>query len=142
MGIVNRPNHENYLKNYNVEFADSSEFITFTQVVYKSIEDIINVIRQEYPENAFRLMLNTASNMNSLKYEPEIFSENCFSLMNDSLSILQDTKLEADKKLGLLLILISTTCTIRSIPKEKIMTLITSLVQFSQTLPKRSEQTL
>jgi len=140
--IVNRPNHENYLKNYKLEFADSSEFISFTQKIYGSIEEIINIIRQEYPENAFRLMLNTASNMKSLKSEGEIFSENCFNLMNDSLSILQDSKLEADKKLGLLNILISTTCTMNTIPKENIITFINSLVQFSQTLPKRSEQTL
>jgi vacuolar protein sorting-associated protein 35 len=140
--INDRPNHENYLKNYSLEFSDSSEFISFTQKVYGSIEDIINVIRQEYPENAFRLMLNTASNMRSLKTEGEIFSENCLNLLNDSLSILQDSKLEADRKLGLLNILISTTSTMSTIPKEKIIAFINSLVQFSQTLPKRSEQTL
>jgi vacuolar protein sorting-associated protein 35 len=111
-------------------------------MIYKSIEEIINVIRQEYAENAFKLMLNTASNMNNLKCETDIFADNCFNLMNDSLSILQDTKLDAEKKISLLNILISTTTTMKIIQKEKIMNFINSLVQFSQTLPKRSEQTL
>jgi len=140
--VLNRPNHELYLKNYEVQFADSAEYIKFCQDIYTSIETIIGVVRQEFPENAFRLLLNTASNINSMHAEQASFAENCFDLLNDSLSILQDAKTDADKKLGLLHLFISSICNITLLPQEKLLQLVSSLVQFSQTLPKRSEQCL
>lgn len=140
--LQNRPNHEAYLKNYVTNFTNSAEYIQFCQNVYSSIEELINVIRQEYPENAFKLLINTASNINSIKLDQESFSETCFNLLNDALSIFQDTKVDAEKKLGLLNLFISTVCNINCLSQEKFIQLTNSLVQYSQTLQKRSEQCL
>jgi len=138
--VVNRPNHEAYLKNFEINFSNSAEYIKFCQSAYKSIEEIIAVIRQEFPENAFRLLLNTASNINAMKIEQESFIDECFDILNDSLSIFQDSKVDSDRKLSLLNLYISTICNINSLPQDRIIQLVNSLVQFSQTLPKRSEQ--
>ena len=140
--VQNKPNHELYLKNFNLNFCNSYEYIKFCQNIYATIEDIIALIRQDFPENAFRLTLNTASNINSLKCETESFADKVFGLLNDNLSFFQDTKLESDKKLGLLNLLIPTICNMNSLTPEQLTQLSNSIVQFSQTLPKRSEQCL
>ena len=140
--ILNRPNHEAYLKNFELNFTDTADYVSFIQGVYSSIEDLVSLLRKDYPENAFRLLLNTAANVNSLKAEAERFVEGEFNLLNDSLVILQDSKIESEKKFVLLNIFISTLMNITTLPKEKLILLINSLVQFSQTLSKRSEQCL
>ena len=140
--VINKPNQEYFLKNFEIHYSNSAEYINFCQAIYTSIEEVIGVVRQEFPENAFRLLLNTASNINSMKLEQNSFAESCFDLLNDSLSILQDAKTDADKKLGLLNLFISTICNITLLPQVKLIQLINSLVQYSQTLPKRSEQCL
>ncbi len=140
--VSNRPNHEAYLKNYSVNFSNSAEYIHFCQTIFKSIEEVIDIIRQEFQENAFRLFLNTATNINSMKSEQESFSESCYDLLNNCLSILQDAKVDADKKLGLLNLFISSICNINCLSKDKLIQIVNSIVQFSQTLQKRSEQCL
>lgn len=140
ISVTNRPIHDEFIGQFNVTFDNSGEFIKYMQNLYIYNQQTIDLIHVEYPDTAFKLYLNGISHFNDLKVERSAFEELCHGFAQSALSLIQEGKIEADKKLALVIYFVSTLCSSDILSKDKMLAFSTSLQQIAQALVKRSDQ--
>jgi vacuolar protein sorting-associated protein 35 len=135
-----KPLHDEFIQKYQIEFENSSEYVKYLQKLYGVINDTIATISTDYPEIGFKLYLNSLSQINDLKISREEFEENGYNFASLALSIIQEGKVEADKKLPLIILFVGTVTSINFLSTDNMSTITANLQQASQTLVKRSDQ--
>lgn len=139
-GNSGRPLYDEFTQKYQIDFENSSEYVKYLQKIYHTINDTIGTISGDYPESAFKLYLNSLSQINDIKVSRDEFEENGYGFASSALSILQEGKIEADKKLPLIILFVGTLTSLNFLSNENFSTLTANLQQASQTLVKRSDQ--
>jgi len=72
-----------FINSIDISKIDSNEaFYNFMLNDYKLLNEIISMIAEENPENAFRLYLASASQINRIQSDKNNFEEACASFMN------------------------------------------------------------
>jgi vacuolar protein sorting-associated protein 35 len=137
---TNRPIHDEFISRVNCNFENTTEYIKLLQKVYSLINDLITLIGVEFPENAFKLYLNGITHINDIKVERSSFEEIAYNFATGSLQIFQDGKIEADRKLPLLVYFIGALSSADIFGHENMLAITTNIQQISQTLVKRSDQ--
>jgi vacuolar protein sorting-associated protein 35 len=135
-----KPINDEFISKLNVEFESAEDYIKFQQKLYSVITDTIGTIGVEYPETAFKIYLNGLSQINDLKVQRDAFEETGYNFATLALGVLQEGKVEGDKKLALIILFIGTVTAVNFLSLDNLQTVTSNLQQVSQTLVKRSDQ--
>jgi vacuolar protein sorting-associated protein 35 len=136
---VSKPNMEEFISKVETNM-EAQEYIKYIQKVYLVINDIITQLGSEYPELAFKLYLNGISSINDLKYEKEQFEEIGYNMASLAIGLLQEGKVDADRKLSLIILFVGTITSVSFLSKDNMNMITSNLQQVSTTLVKRSDQ--
>ena len=107
--------------------------------IYKLLTETIDLISQEQPEMAFKLFLQSASQVNSISCNKEKFQDSCINFIKNALNIFEEGRYNQNKRYDMLVQISSLLMTL-SINKEVIGTIIDELVKGSQKMIQREEQ--
>lgn len=135
-----RPIHDEFAHRLQADFDNSAEFIKYLQKIYLNINDVIGYIAAEYPETAFKLFLNVVSQINDLKIERGAFEEVGYNFATNAIQIIQEGRVESDKKLALIILYVATITSINFLSVDNINPIIANVIQAAQTLVKRNDQ--
>ena len=108
--------------------------------VYKLLNEIISMIAEENPENAFRLYLTSASQVNSIQSDRNNFEEACASFMNAAMGIYQEGKYDQNMKYPLLVEVVGHLLSFTILGKENIENIIKVLMESGTKMVKRGDQ--
>lgn len=134
--------HQDYMNKYNLHHIDSIDsYEKFMNKIYLQINDTLTLIANEYAEIAFKLYLTVAIQVNDIKVERTHYEDICYNLLITALGIFQDGKLDKDRKVDLLNILIGTVLSFSILSKEKYAILNNNILQaITASLAKRRDQ--
>ena len=107
--------------------------------IYKLLTETIDLISQEQPELAFKLFLQSASQVNSISCNKEKFQDSCANFIKNALNIFEEGRYNQNKRYDMLVQISSLLMTL-SINKDVIGTIIEELVKGSQKMVQREDQ--
>ena len=107
--------------------------------IYKLLTETIDLISQEQPELAFKLFLQSASQVNSISCNKEKFQDSCTNFIKNALNIFEEGRYNPNKRYDMLVQISSLLMTL-SINKDVIGTIIEELVKGSQKMVQREDQ--
>jgi hypothetical protein len=107
--------------------------------IYKLLTETIDLISQEQPELAFKLFLQSASQVNSISCNKEKFQDSCTNFIKNALNIFEEGRYNQNKRYDMLVQISSLLMTL-SINKDVIGTIIEELVKGSQKMVQREDQ--
>ena len=133
--------HKQYVSTLDISFIDSDETLyKFLLKSYQILNEIITAIAADSPEQAFKLYLQSATQVNSIQSSRAQFEEACASFINAGMAIYQEGKYESEIKCFMLTQVVGTLLTISILSKEFLSQLIPSLQQSAQSMVKRGDQ--
>lgn len=133
--------HKQYVSTLDISFIDSDETLyKFLLKSYQILNEIITAIAVDSPEQAFKLYLQSATQVNSIQSSRAQFEEACASFINAGMAIYQEGKYESEIKCFMLTQVVGTLLTISILSKEFLSQLIPSLQQSAQSMVKRGDQ--
>ena len=107
--------------------------------IYKLLTETIDLISQEQPELAFKLFLQSASQVNSISCNKEKFQDSCTNFIKNALNIFEEGRYNPNKRYDMLVQISSLLMTL-SINKDVIGTILEELVKGSQKMVQREDQ--
>ena len=108
--------------------------------IYKLLNDIISIIAEDNPENAFRLYLASASQVNSILSDRNNLEEACASFMNAAMNIYQEGKYDQNIKYNLLSETVGYLLSFTILSNENVENIIKILAESGSKMMKREEQ--
>ena len=114
-------------------------FIKLILNVYKLLTETIDLISQEQPEMAFKLYLQSSSQVNSINCNREKLEESCLMFIKSAINIYDEGRFNPNKRYSLLL-QISSIISGLNINKESIDPIIEDLVKGSEKIVRREDQ--
>ena len=133
--------HKQYVSTLDISFIDSDDTLyKFLLTSYQILNEIITAIAADSPEQAFKLYLQSATQVNSIQSSRAQFEEACASFINAGMAIYQEGKYESEIKCFMLTQVVGTLLTISILSKEFLSQLIPSLQQSAQSMVKRGDQ--
>jgi hypothetical protein len=91
------------INSIDISKIDSDEtFYKLMLNVYKLLNEVITLVSQDNPEDALKLYLASASQVNSIQSDRNNFEEACASFMNAAMNIYQEGKYDQNLKFSLL----------------------------------------
>ena len=137
----NKPIHDQFVEKIDTSIIkNDSDVSKLIQKIHTSINEIIGTTAQEYPEIAFKLCLSCITQLNYMKTDRSVFEEVCYNYSSYCLELFQEGKIEADKKLNLIILFIATLSNITIMSTDNLSAITINIQQISQTLVKRSDQ--
>ena len=120
LDITNRNEiHRLYVTALDISFIDSDETLyKFLLKSYQILNEIITAISVDSPELAFKLYLQSATQVNSILSSRAQFEEACASFINAAMSIYQEGKYESEVKCFMLTQVVGSLLTISILSKE------------------------
>ena len=134
--------------NYVKEIIDSLDiskienddiFLKLILNIYKLLTETIDLISQEQPEMAFKLFLQSASQVNSISCNKEKFQESCTTFLKNAINIFEEGRFDPNKRYDMFIQISSLLITL-NINKEVIETIIDELARSSQKIVQREDQ--
>ena len=107
--------------------------------LYKLLTEIIDLISQEQPELAFKLFLQSASQVNSISCNKEKFQDSCINFIKNAMNIFEEGRYNQNNRYDLLVQISSLLMTL-NISKEAIEKIIDELIKGSQKMIQREDQ--
>ena len=145
LGLIEEKKKNNkYIKDI-IESLDISKiendeiFIKLILNVYKLLTETIDLISQEQPEMAFKLYLQSSSQVNSINCNREKLEESCLMFIKSAINIYDEGRFNPNKRYSLLL-QISSIISGLNINKESIDPIIEDLVKGSEKIVRREDQ--
>ena len=108
--------------------------------VYKLLNEIISIIAEENPENALKLYLVSASQVNSIQSDRNNFEEACASFMNAAMNIYQEGKYDQNVKYFLLQQVVGYLLSFTILGNENVENIIKILMESGKKMAKRGDQ--
>ena len=145
-GLVSEEIKKNPYANESINYIDISKidsdetFYKLMLNVYKLLNDIISIIAQENPENAFKLYLASASQVNSIQSDRNNFEEACASFMNAAMNIYQEGKYDQNIKYSLLSQVVGYLLSFTILGNENVENIIKILMESGTKMAKRGDQ--
>ena len=139
--IKKNPYANESINSIDISKIDSDEtFYKLMLNVYKLLNDIISIIAQENPENAFKLYLASASQVNSIQSDRNNFEEACASFMNAAMNIYQEGKYDQNIKYSLLSQVVGYLLSFTILGNENVENIIKILMESGTKMAKRGNQ--
>jgi hypothetical protein len=108
--------------------------------VYKLLNEVISLVSQENPENALKLYLESASQVNSILSARNNFEEACASFMNAAMNIYQEGKYDQNMKYSLLTQIVGYLLSFTILGNENVENIIKILMESGTKMVKRGDQ--
>ena len=129
------------INSIDISKIDSDEtFYKLMLNVYKLLNETISLIAEDNPENAFKLYLTSASQVNSIQSNRTNLEEACASFMNAAMNIYQEGKYDQSIKYSLLSEVVGYLLSFTILGKENIETIIKVLDESGSKMMKRGDQ--
>ena len=127
-----------YLDMSNFENDDAYE--KFMLSIHEKVNEIISSLVETYPQISFRLYSTAALQTNSIKSQNEKFSEIAQNYIAEAYKIYQNSEIDPNEKLSLLISFIGLLLQLRTIPGELIGQYAQQIKTIGQGLVKRADQ--
>ena len=114
-------------------------FLKLMLNIYKLLTETIDLISQEQPEMAFKLFLQSASQVNSISCNKEKFQDSCTTFIKNAINIFEEGRYNQNKRYDLLVQISSLLMTL-NIDKEVIGKIIEEIITGSQKMIQREDQ--
>ena len=129
------------INSIDISKIDSNDtFYKLMLNVYKLLNETISLVAEDSPENAFKLYLTSASQVNSIQSDRNNFEEACASFMNAAMNIYQEGKYEQSLKYSLLSEVVGHILSFTILGNENIENIIKILAESGSKMMKRGEQ--
>ena len=135
--------HEDFINYYNLKSLDTNEQIhKFMRRIYSQINDTISIIENDFSDQALKLYLSLAIQINDIKIDRNLYEEICYNSLASAIQIFNRGKINDDLKVDLINQLIGTVLNITILSRDNLVAITSNIVQVSQSLLKRSDQSL
>ena len=129
------------INSIDISKIDSDEtFYKLMLNVYKLLNEVITLVSQDNPEDALKLYLASASQVNSIQSDRNNFEEACASFMNAAMNIYQEGKYEQNLKFSLLSQIIGYILSFTILGNENVENIIKILMESGTKMVKRGDQ--
>ena len=129
------------IETYNISKIENGEaFYKLMIDIYKLLNEIISLIKENWPEVALKLYLVAASQVNSILSEKNNFEEACASFMNGALNIFNEGKYDINHKYFLLSQICGYLVNFTILNKENLENIIKVLMDTGNKMTKRGDQ--
>ena len=129
------------IETYNISKIENGEaFYKLMIDIYKLLNEIISLIKENWPEVALKLYLVSASQVNSILSEKNNFEEACASFMNGALNIFNEGKYDINHKYFLLSQICGYLVNFTILSKENLENIIKVLMDTGNKMTKRGDQ--
>ena len=129
------------IETYNISKIENGEaFYKLMIDIYKLLNEIISLIKENWPEVAMKLYLVSASQVNSILSEKNNFEEACASFMNGALNIFNEGKYDINHKYFLLSQICGYLVNFTILSKENLENIIKVLMDTGNKMTKRGDQ--
>ena len=128
------------IESLDIKRVENDEiFVKLMINIYKLLTETIDLISQEQPEMAFKLFLQSASQVNSISCNKEKLQESCTTFIKNAINIYEEGRYNQNKRYDML-VQISSLLISLNINKELIEVIIEDLIKGSQKIVQREEQ--
>ena len=135
--------HEDFVNYYNLRSLDTNEQIhKFMRRIYSQINDTISIIENDFSDMALKLYLSLAIQINDIKIDKNLYEEICYNALSSAIQIFNRGKINDDIKVDLINQVIGTVLNISILSRDNLVAITSNIVQVSQSLLKRSDQSL
>ena len=129
------------INSIDISKIDSDEtFYKLMLNVYKLLNEVITLVSQENPEEALKLYLASASQVNSIQSDRNNFEEACASFMNAAMNIYQEGKYDQNMKFSLLTQIVGYILSFTILGNENVENIIKILMESGAKMAKRGDQ--
>ena len=129
------------INSIDISKIDSDEtFYKLMLNVYKLLNEIITLVSQDNPEDALKLYLASASQVNSIQSDRNNFEEACASFMNAAMNIYQEGKYDQNLKFSLLSQIVGYILSFTILGNENVENIIKILMESGTKMVKRGDQ--
>ena len=135
--------HEDFINYFNLKNLDTNEQIhKFMKRIYAQINDTISIIENDFSDQAIKLYLSLAIQINDIKIDRNIYEEYCYNALSSAIQLFNRGKINDDLKVDLINQVIGTVINIDILSRDNLVAITSNIVQVSQSLLKRSDQSL
>ena len=135
--------HEDFVNYFNLKSLDTNEQIhKFMRRIYNQINDTISIIENDFADQALKLYLSLAIQINDIKVDRNLYEENCYNALSSAIQIFNRGKINDESKVDLINQLIGTVLNISILSRDNMVAITSNIIQVSQSLLKRSDQCL
>ena len=135
--------HEDFVNYYNLGSLDTNEQIhKFMRRIYSQINDTISIIENDFSDIALKLYLSLAIQINDIKIDRTLYEEICYNALSSAIQIFNKGKINDEIKVDLINQVIGTVLNITILSRDNLVAITSNIVQVSQSLLKRSDQSL
>jgi vacuolar protein sorting-associated protein 35 len=108
--------------------------------IFKLLNETISIVAEDNPENAFKLYLASASQVNSILSDRNNFEEACATFMNAAMNIYQEGKYDQNIKYNLLSQTVGYLLSFTILGHENVENIIKILAESGAKMMKRGDQ--
>jgi vacuolar protein sorting-associated protein 35 len=108
--------------------------------IFKLLNETISIVAEDNPENAFKLYLASASQVNSILSDRNNFEEACATFMNAAMNIYQEGKYDQNIKYNLLSQTVGYLLSFTILSHENVENIIKILAESGAKMMKRGDQ--
>ena len=135
--------HEDFVNYYNLKSLDTNEQIhKFMRRIYIQINDTISIIENDFSDQALKLYLSLAIEINEIKIDKNLYEEICYNALASAIQIFNTGKIKDEIKVDLINQVIGTVLNITVLSRDNLVVITSNIVQASQSLLKRSDQSM
>ena len=135
--------HEDFVNYYNLRSLDTNEQIhKFMRRIYSQINDTISIIQNDFSDQAVKLYLSLAIQINEIKIDKNLYEEICYNALASAIQIFNSGRIKDEIKVDLISQVIGTVLNITILSRDNLIAITSNIVQVSQSLLKRSDQCL
>ena len=135
--------HEDFVNYYNLRSLDTNDQIhKFMRRIYSQVNDTISIIENDFSDQALKLYLSLAIQINDIKIDKNLYEEICYNALSSAIQIFNKGKIKDDIKVDLINQVIGTVLNITILSRDNLVAITSNIVQVSQSLLKRSDQSL
>ena len=139
--IKKNPYSNEIINLIDVSKIDSDEtFYKLMLNIYKLLNEIISIISQENPENALKLYLASAAQVNTIQSDRSNYEEACASFMNAAMNIYQEGKYDQNIKYSLLSQVVGYLLNFTILSNENVENILKILIESGTKMAKRGDQ--
>ena len=135
--------HEDFVNYYNLKSLDTNEQIhKFMRRIYTQINDTISIVENDFSDIALKLYLSLALQINDIKVDRNLYEEYCYNALSSAIQIFNRGKINDEIKIDLINQVIGTVLNIDILSRDNLVAITSNIVQVSQSLLKRSDQSI
>ena len=135
--------HEDFVNYYNLKSLDTNEQIhKFMRRIYTQINDTISIVENDFSDIALKLYLSLALQINDIKVDRNLYEEYCYNALSSAIQIFNRGKINDEIKIDLINQVIGTVLIIDILSRDNLVAITSNIVQVSQSLLKRSDQSI